>query len=82
MSGWDSRLVEFSAHSNSGLGSKGLPIEIKAGSSSTLKSLNLFLDSHRQSLLGIRLYSGSHLRDDRILHPPLYTAGCLHRLRF
>lgn len=62
-------------------GSKVLPIEIKAGSSGTLKSLNLFLDSHRQSPLGIRLYSGPHLRDDRILHLPLYAAGSLHRLR-
>lgn len=62
-------------------GSKVLPIEIKSGSSGTLKSLNLFLDSHRQSPLGIRLYSGPHLRDDRILHLPIYAAGCLHRLQ-
>jgi uncharacterized protein len=61
--------------------SKVLPIEVKAGSSGTLKSLNLFLDSHRQSPLGIRLYSGPHLRDGRILHLPLYAAGSLHRLR-
>ena len=31
--------------------------------------------------LGIRLYSGSHLRDDRILHLALYAAGRLHRRR-
>ena len=62
-------------------GSKVLPIEIKAGSSGTLKSLKLFLDSHRQSPLGIRLYSGGHLREERILHLPLYAAGSLHRLR-
>ncbi len=62
-------------------GSNVLPIEVKAGSSGTLKSLKLFLDSHRQSPLGVRLYSGPHMRDDRILHLPLYAAGSLHRLR-
>jgi predicted AAA+ superfamily ATPase len=62
-------------------GSKVLPIEIKAGSSGSLKSLNLFLDSHRQSPLGVRLYSGPHLRDSRILHLPLYAAGSLHWMR-
>lgn len=62
-------------------GSKVLPIEIKSGSSGTLKSLHLFLDSHRQSPLGVRLYNGPHLREDRIQHLPLYAAGTLHRLR-
>jgi predicted AAA+ superfamily ATPase len=62
-------------------GIKVLPVEIKAGGSGTLKSLNLFLDSHRQSPLGVRLYGGAHLRDDRILHLPLYVAGALHRVR-
>jgi hypothetical protein len=62
-------------------GPKVLPIEIKAGSSRTLKSLNLFLDSHGQSPLGVHLYSGPHLRDDRILHLPLYATGRLHRLQ-
>lgn len=62
-------------------GSKVLPIEIKSGSSGSLKSLHLFLDSHRQSPLGVRLYGGPHLRETRILHLPLYAAGSLHRLR-
>jgi predicted AAA+ superfamily ATPase len=62
-------------------GPKVLPIEIKSGSSGTLKSLNLFLDSHHQSPLGVRLYGGPHLRENRILHLPLYAAGTLHRLR-
>jgi len=62
-------------------GSKVLPIEIKSGGSGSLKSLNLFLDSHRQSPLGVRLYDGPHLREGRIRHLPLYAAGTLHRLR-
>jgi uncharacterized protein len=62
-------------------GSRVLPIEIKSGSSGTLKSLNLFLDSHHQSPLSVRLYGGQHLRENRILHLPLYAAGSLHRLR-
>jgi len=62
-------------------GSRILPIEVKSGSSGTLKSLNLFLNSHRQSPLGVRLYGGRHLLEERILHLPLYAAGSLHRLR-
>lgn len=61
-------------------GSKVLPVEIKSGSSGSLKSLNLFLDSHHQSPLGVRLYDGPHLRGERILHLPLYAAGALHRI--
>ena len=62
-------------------GSKVLPIEVKSGSSGSLKSLNLFLDSHRQTPLGVRLHGGRQLREDRILHLPLYAAGTIHRLK-
>jgi predicted AAA+ superfamily ATPase len=61
-------------------GSRVLPIEIKSGSSGSLKSLNLFLVSHRQSPLGVRLSGGPHRLENRILHLPLYAAGSLHRL--
>ncbi len=63
-------------------GSKVLPVEIKSGSSGSLKSLHLFLDSHRHSPLGVRLYDGPHQREERILHLPLYAAGALHRIGF
>ena len=63
-------------------GSKVLPVEIKSGSSGSLKSLNLFLDSHPHSPLGIRLYDGQHQREKRILHLPLYSSGALHRIGF
>lgn len=59
-----------------------IAVEIKSGSSGSLKSLNLFLDSHPNSPLGVRLYDGPHLRDERILHLPLYAAGALHRIGF
>ena len=54
-----------------------MPIEIKSGSSGSLKSFQLFLDSPR-SPLGIRLYDGLHQREERILHLPLHAAGTLH----
>jgi hypothetical protein len=62
------------------IGSMVLPIEIKSGSSGSLKSLRLFLASHPQSRLGIRLYGGLHLREASLCHLPLYAAGTLHRL--
>ncbi len=62
------------------VGAMVLPIEIKSGASGSLKSLRLFLDSHPQSRLGIRLYSGPHLCEAAIWHLPLYAAGALHRL--
>ena len=63
------------------VGSKVVPVEIKSGSSGSLKSLRIFLESHPRSPVGVRLYAGPHLLEDRIWHLPLYAAGTLHRLQ-
>lgn len=58
-------------------GDKIIPIEVKSGHGSTLRSLHLFLDSHPNSLTGIRFsslnYSAIHKLDSR----PLYAAVSL-----
>jgi predicted AAA+ superfamily ATPase len=59
---------------------KALPIEVKSGASGTLKSLRIFLDTHPKSAVGVRLYSGKPVREGKLLHLPLYSAGCLRRI--
>ena len=61
-------------------GSRVLPIEVKAGASGTLKSLHSFLDSHANSPVGVRLYSGAVLREERVVHLPLYSAGAVRKV--
>jgi uncharacterized protein len=58
-------------------GSRVLPVEVKAGAAGTLKSLYSFLDSHPNSPVGVRLYSGVVLREGRVVHLPLYWAGAV-----
>jgi predicted AAA+ superfamily ATPase len=62
-------------------GSAPLPIEVKSGASGTLKSLRLFLDSHPRCPRGVRLYGGAALKEEKILHLPLYSAGTLWSLQ-
>ena len=50
-----------------------IPIEVKAGKSSTLKSMRLFLEFHRQSTFGIRYWSTSKNIDQQIYSYPLYA---------
>ncbi|HKP97115.1 MAG TPA: AAA family ATPase [Fibrobacteria bacterium] len=58
-------------------GSKVLPIEVKSGASGTLKSLHSFLGSHPNSPAGVRLYSGRAMREEKVIHLPLYAAGAV-----
>jgi predicted AAA+ superfamily ATPase len=60
-------------------GSHVLPIEVKSGSSGTLKSLHSFLNTHPKSPIGMRLYGGKAMREESIFHLPLYSAGILWR---
>jgi uncharacterized protein len=62
-------------------GSKVLPIEVKAGATGTLKSLHSFLDSHPNSPIGVRLYSGEVLKDEKVIHLPLYWAGAVRKMQ-
>jgi predicted AAA+ superfamily ATPase len=54
---------------------KVLPIEVKSGTAGTLKSLQIFLNSHPGSTRGIRLFTGMPMPTEKILHLPLYLAG-------
>lgn len=58
------------------IGGEIIPLEVKAGSTGRLKSMNLFLSSHPNSPFGIRLCGSNFVRNDRIFTIPLYAA-CL-----
>lgn len=65
-----------------------LPIEVKSGASGTLRSLRIFLASHAESPMGVRLYGGEAFQEmtketppKMIWHLPLYAAGVLSRER-
>jgi predicted AAA+ superfamily ATPase len=51
-----------------------IPIEVKAGSTGSLKSLHLFLESHPATPYGIRLHSAPGHTEPRLRHIPLYAA--------
>lgn len=56
------------------LAAKVIPIEVKAGKGSTLKSLHSFLSSHPKSPYGIKLSLAEPSQFDKILAIPLYAA--------
>jgi uncharacterized protein len=56
------------------LASKVIPIEVKAGKGSTLKSLHSFLSSHTKSPYGIKLSLTEPSQFDKVIAIPLYAA--------
>ncbi len=42
-----------------------LPIEVKSGHGSTLRSLHRFLEEHKQSELGMRFWSENYLQNEQ-----------------
>ncbi|MBY0353429.1 AAA family ATPase [Candidatus Babeliales bacterium] len=55
-----------------------IPIEVKSGMGSTLKSMRMFLDSHPQSPYGIRFSTNNYSQHEKIMSWPLYAiAGAL-----
>ena len=56
------------------------PVEVKAGTTGTLKSLRLFLDEHSQSNIGIRFSMQELSFHDNILSVPLFMVNQLERL--
>lgn len=50
-----------------------VPIEVKSGKGSSLKSLQIFLDSHPKSQFGIRFWSQGFASADKIESRPLYS---------
>jgi hypothetical protein len=55
-----------------------LPIEVKSGQGTTLRSMHQFLAEHPKSSKGIRFWSEGYLNTDKIDSRPLYAVVCLH----
>lgn len=54
-----------------------LPIEVKSGHGSTLRSMHQFLAEHPKSPRGLRFWSGNYLSSDNIDSKPLYAVANL-----
>ena len=54
-----------------------LPLEVKSGHGSTLRSLHQFLDKHKKSSVGLRFWSESYLESDTLISKPLYSVASL-----
>lgn len=54
-----------------------LPIEVKSGHGSTLRSMHLFLAEHPKSPLGLRFWSGNYLVSGTLDSRPLYAVATL-----
>lgn len=52
---------------------KVVPIEVKAGTSLRIKSMHVFLDSHPNSVYGIRFSAHNYAVDSRVHTYPLYS---------
>ncbi len=52
-----------------------VPIEVKAGTSSRIKSLHIFLDTHQSSLYGMRFFSHNYALEHRVHTYPLYAVA-------
>jgi len=52
---------------------KVVPIEVKSNKGNTLKSINLFLDSHPKSNYGVRFSTHNFSQHEKILSYPLYA---------
>lgn len=62
-------------------GEKIVPIEVKSGAGSTLRSLNLFLESHPNSPRGIRFSTQNYSVFGAIQSFPLYAVAAIQKRR-
>ncbi len=56
---------------------KILPIEVKSGHGTTLRSMHRFLQEHKDSKFGIRFWAKNYLATDNIISRPLYSVCTL-----
>jgi predicted AAA+ superfamily ATPase len=54
-----------------------IPVEVKSGPGSTLKSMHMFLDSHSDSPFGIRFSTQNYSRHEKIDSLPLYAVAAI-----
>ncbi len=59
---------------------KILPIEVKSGHGTTLRSMHRFLEEHKNSKFGIRFWAENYLTTDNIISRPLYSICTLAHL--
>ena len=57
-----------------------IPIEVKSGSGTTLKSMYLFLESHTKSMLGIRFSTQNYSKHENIESIPLYAVAAIFKI--
>lgn len=50
-----------------------VPIEVKSGTSKRIKSMHVFLDGHKNSLYGLRFWTGEYAHEQRVLSYPLFA---------
>ncbi|MCF7799530.1 ATP-binding protein [Candidatus Babeliales bacterium] len=58
-----------------------IPIEVKSGLGTTLKSLHLFLASHANSLYGIKFSTQNYSKYEKIYSYPLYAVAAITKIR-
>jgi predicted AAA+ superfamily ATPase len=58
-------------------GEKIIPIEVKSGLGTTLKSMHLFLESHPQTPFGIRFSTQNYSKHDNLQSFPLYAVAAI-----
>lgn len=54
-----------------------LPIEVKSGQGSTLRSLHQFLEEHKNIKIGMRFWSENYLMSEKIDSRPIYAVASL-----
>jgi len=54
-----------------------IPIEVKSGAGTTLKSMHLFLESHPQTPFGIRFSTQNYSKHDKVQSFPLYAVAAI-----
>jgi len=61
-------------------GEKIIPIEVKSGLGKTLKSLHLFLETHKNSPFGFRFSTQNYSKYDNIKSLPLYAVAAITKI--
>lgn len=64
------------------IGREIIPIEVKSGLGSTLKSMHIFLKQHTQSPYGVRFSTHNYSKHDRIHSYPLYSIAAFMSQRY
>jgi hypothetical protein len=58
---------------------KVIPVEVKSGAGSTLKSMHMFLDSHNNAPYGLRFSTQNYSIHEKIYSYPLYAVAAIVR---